>query len=78
MCDPGIPLPRMEVTFSMARLNKLEGECKQYMAAIQTMHNQQQEQREKEVGFFFLTTSMSLGPCLVAFADVCVITSVLK
>ena len=53
MCDPGIPLPRMEVTFSMARLNKLEGECKQYMAAVQTMYNQLQEQREKEVGFSF-------------------------
>ena len=53
LCDPGIPLPRMEVTFSMARLNKLEGECKQYMATVQTMYNQLQEQREKEVGFSF-------------------------
>ena len=53
LCDPGISLPRMEVTFSMARLNKLEGECKQYMKAVQTMYNQLQEQREKEVLFSF-------------------------
>lgn len=51
LCDPGIPIPRMEVTFSMARLNKLEGECKQYMEAVQSMYNELQEQREKEVGF---------------------------
>ena len=52
LCDPGIPPPRMEVTFSMRRLSKIEDECKQYMAAIQKMHNHLQEQRESEVGLY--------------------------
>ena len=51
LCDPGIALPRMEVTFSMRRLSKIEEECKQYMAAIQTMHRQLQEKKENEVEF---------------------------
>ena len=52
LCDPGIPLPKMEVTFSMRRLSKIEEECKQYMTEIQKMHRQLQEQRENEVHGF--------------------------
>ena len=60
LCDPGIPLPKMEVTFSMQRLSRIEAECKHYMSEIQRMHRQLQEQRENEVNsrnshsFFFL------------------------
>ena len=59
LCDPGIPLPKMEVTFSMQRLSRIEAECKHYMSEIQRMHRQLQEQRENEVNsrnshsFFF-------------------------
>lgn len=49
LCDPSVPFPKMEVTFSMRRLNKLEDECKQYMGTIQRMNNQLQKQRENEV-----------------------------
>ena len=35
----------------MRRLNKIEEECKQYMAAIQVMHRQLQEKRKNEVEF---------------------------
>ena len=59
MCDPGIPLPKMEVTFSMQRLSRIEEECKQYMAEVQRMHQQLQEQREIQVS--------TLGLSLVAF-----------
>ncbi|KAL9960738.1 hypothetical protein ACROYT_G034231 [Oculina patagonica] len=48
LCDPGIPLPKMEVTFSMRRLSRIEEECKQYMTEIQRMHQKLQEQREKQ------------------------------
>ncbi|XP_022783914.1 gamma-tubulin complex component 6-like [Stylophora pistillata] len=48
LCDPGIPLPKMEVTFSMHRLSRIEAECKLYMTEIQKMHRQLQEQRENE------------------------------
>ncbi|PFX29663.1 Gamma-tubulin complex component 6 [Stylophora pistillata] len=44
----GIPLPKMEVTFSMHRLSRIEAECKLYMTEIQKMHRQLQEQRENE------------------------------
>lgn len=60
LCDPGIPLPKMEVTFSMQRLSRIEAECQHYMSEIQRMHRQLQEQRENEVNsrnghsFFFL------------------------
>ena len=62
LCDPGIPLPKMEVTFSMQRLSKIEVECQHYMSEIQRMHRQLQEQRETEVNsrnshsFFFFGT----------------------
>ena len=49
LCDPGIPLPKMEVTFSMQRLSRIEAECKHYMSEIQRMHRQLQKQRENEV-----------------------------
>lgn len=49
LCDPGIPLPKMEVTFSMQRLGRIEAECQHYMSEIQRMHRQRQEQRESEV-----------------------------
>lgn len=60
LCDPGIPLPNMEVTFSMRRLSKIEEECKQYMNEIQKMHHQLQEQRENEVLGFFLRSLLVL------------------
>ena len=59
LCDPGIPLPKMEVTFSMQQLSRIEAECKHYISEIQRMHRQLQEQRENEVNsrnshsFFF-------------------------
>ena len=63
LCDLGIPLPKMEVTFSMQRLSRIEAECKHYMSEIQRMHRQLQEQRENEVNsrngqsfFFFFGT----------------------
>ena len=62
LCDPGILLPKMEVTFSMQRLSRIETECQHYMSEIQRMHRQLQEQRENEVNgrnshrvFFFFS-----------------------
>ena len=63
LCDPGIPLPRMEVTFSMRRLSKIEEECKHYMFEIQRMHHQQQEQRENEVQRFTIKYFIPFCKC---------------
>lgn len=68
LCDPGIPLPKMEVTFSMQRLGRIEAECQHYMSEIQRMHRQRQEQRENEVNgrnshrffFFFFFSRLDL------------------
>ena len=67
LCDPGIPLPKMEVTFSMQRLSRIEAECQHYMSEIQRMHRQLQEQRENEVNgrnshrFFFFFFAPGFG-----------------
>lgn len=68
LCDPGIPLPKMEVTFSMQRLGRIEAECQHYMSEIQRMHRQRQEQRENEVNgrnshrfFFFFFFAPGFG-----------------
>ena len=49
LCDPGVRIPAMEVTFSMRRLSKIEEECKQYKDRIQQMHNRLKEKKENEV-----------------------------
>ncbi|XP_068759529.1 gamma-tubulin complex component 6-like isoform X2 [Montipora capricornis] len=48
LCDPGVRVPTMEVTFSMRRLSKIEEECKQYKDRIQQMHNRLKEKKENE------------------------------
>ena len=50
LCDPGIPIPRMEVTFSMKELQSIHTICQEYSTKMETLARKEKKKRQAKVG----------------------------